>query len=95
MNLIFTFITAEEGRPRQKLASLYTVCRKQTWVALVVSKLYLIFIIYEILVTKKTVFQHAINSCAFSCHSSDKRLYFADNTGYEHDSTKQPLETPP
>ena len=35
------------------------------------------------------------NSCAFSCHSSDKRLYFADNTGYEHDSIKQPPETPP
>ena len=35
-----------------------------------------------------------LNSCAFSCHSSDKRLYFADNSGYEHDSIKPPPETP-
>ena len=48
MNLIFTFITAEEGRPCQKLASY--ICRKvckQTWVALVVSKLCCCFQYYK------------------------------------------------
>ena len=36
----------------------------------------------------------SFNSCVHFCHSSDKRLYFADNSGNEHDSTKLVQGTP-
>ena len=33
-------------------------------------------------------------SCGIFCHSSDKGLYFIDNSGNEHDSTKLVQGTP-